>query len=64
MTSPTETWHYKVLAEPIPVSLLGRPKADELQQSLDEAGRDGWELVNIFQYGTMTVPILIFKRPA
>ncbi|MBU6199364.1 MAG: DUF4177 domain-containing protein [Xanthomonadaceae bacterium] len=64
MTNPSEAWRYKVLAIPIPASFLGRPKADELQQSLDEAGRDGWELVNIFQYGTMTTPTLIFKRPA
>lgn len=64
MTNPTEAWRYKVLAVPIPVSMLGRPKTEELQQSLDAAGRDGWELVSIFQYGSVAAPTLIFKRPA
>ncbi len=64
MTNPTEAWRYNVLVVPIPVSFLGRPKTDELQQSLDAAGRDGWELVNIFQYGPMAALTLIFKRPA
>jgi hypothetical protein len=42
--------------------LTGAPSAEDVQESLQVLGRDGWELVQVFQNAYMGEPHYYFKR--
>jgi hypothetical protein len=63
-------WEYKVIQLSSPVSDYSAKKAEEalsgLETLLNQAGEDGWELVNTFDtsaLGYTKSVVAVFKRP-
>ncbi|MES2674906.1 MAG: DUF4177 domain-containing protein [Pseudomonadota bacterium] len=55
-------WEYKTLKYTKRSFFTGAVDAEELQQMLNDLGRDGWELVSINQT-QMQPAIIVLKRP-
>ncbi len=55
----SEGWEYKVVT--VTPSIWGEFRPDEVTESLNAEGREGWELVNALLYGMVVT--LFFKRP-
>lgn len=58
----TQNWQYKVI--PIKTDMWGRDNPDTLQTALNDAGREGWELVSTEHAYGSRFAMLFFKRPA
>jgi len=55
------TWEYRTLRPPRETT---QKEARDPASALDEAGRDGWELVDTIDYVGGGTKFLVFKRPA
>jgi len=42
---------------------LGQKKQDEINETLNELGRDGWEMINFEGIGDTHAFAYVFKRP-
>ena len=60
-------WEYKTLEFDSKVFSGGLVDLTKLDESFNSAGRDGWELVNVFAttqaYGSSRKVVAVFKRP-
>jgi hypothetical protein len=59
-------WEYKTVSLRTGGFLGGKVKQEDLEQALNQAGRDGWELVSVFDTsqgsGQTRDVIAVFKR--
>ncbi|HET7930284.1 MAG TPA: DUF4177 domain-containing protein [Rhodanobacteraceae bacterium] len=60
--SIAQNWQYKVIQ--VKTDMWGRENADVLQATLNEAGREGWELVSTLQPYGAHIASLFLKRPS
>lgn len=58
----SERWQYKV--HEIKPSFLGAIKANQIEDSLQTLGLQGWELVSVVHLSSMTPTLLFLKRRA
>lgn len=57
-----QSWQYKLMS--VKTDVWGRDDPEQLQAALNDAGRDGWELVSTLHATGAHVALLFFKRPA
>jgi hypothetical protein len=55
-------WEYKTIYSNKRTFLSGTVKTVELNEQLNELGREGWELVNISAYGVGRGILIVLKR--
>lgn len=63
-----QRWAYLTLVLETGFFSNGKMDAESFQEKLDEHGREGWELVSVFDtnahQGATTQVVAVFKRPA
>lgn len=58
-----QNWEYTSVQIETHGWLGGKIEASDFDAKLNELGRDGWELVNVFQAAGSSRVIAVFKRP-